>query len=73
MAAPAPVQAHPNATVAGGLTGLSALVVAVAGWFGAAITATQAVAISGGITTVGLLIGKRGIRGLARVVWRGQG
>jgi hypothetical protein len=69
----APIQSHPNATVAGGLTGLSALVVAVAGWLGAAITATQAVAISGGITTVGLLIGKRGVRGLARLLWRGDG
>lgn len=70
--APPLVQQHPNASLAGGLTGLSALVVAVAGWLGAALTATQAVAISGGITTLGLLIGKRGVKGLARLLWKGE-
>ena len=71
VAPPATVRKNPNASLAGGLTGLSALVVSVSGWLGAALTATQAVAISGGITTLGLFIGKRGIVGVARMVWKG--
>lgn len=72
MAGVPQIPGHPNASVAGGLTGVSALVVAVAGWLGASLTTTQAVAISGAITTLGLLIGRKGIRGLARMIWRGQ-
>ena len=73
MAAPPVISNNPNASLAGGLTGVSAFVVAVSGWLGASLTATQAVAISGGITTAGLWIGRKGICGVARLIWKGDG
>lgn len=83
MQAPAPVKRNPNASLAGGLTGVSTLVVYVAGLIGASLTTTQAVLIGGGITTGGLWLGKaggramaffakRGVVGMARLVWRGD-
>ncbi len=84
MQAPAQVKNNPNASLAGGLTGVSTLVVYVAGLVGANLTTTQAVLIGGGITTGGLWAGragaraaaffaKRGVVGMARMMWRGGG
>lgn len=83
MQAPQVARNNPNASLAASLTPLSALVVWVSGKIGAHLTATQAVAVGGGIVTGGLWVGraggramgffaKRGIVGLARMIWRGE-
>lgn len=80
MQAPAPVRNNPNASLAGGLSAVSLLVVNVAGWSGVSLTTGQAVVIGGAVTTAGLWVGKagalvasRGIVGICRMIWRGDG
>ena len=70
-AAAYPVDNHPNATVAASLSALSAGGVASADWLGQQISPTLAIALSGGLTTLGLAIGRRGIRGLLQTLWKG--
>ena len=65
---------HPNAVAAGaGLGPLAILLVWLAGRYGLAdVGAEEGAAAAWGITTVGLLVGRRGIRGIARIIWRGS-
>jgi hypothetical protein len=65
---------HPNAVAAGAaFTPISLLVVWLAGRFGVAdFGAEEGVIVAGGITTVGLFIGRKGVRGVARIFWRGS-
>lgn len=69
---PAPIAKHPNASTATGLGGISVLTVFLAGHFGVKLGAEEASVISGAVTSIGLVIGKRGIKGVIRVLWRGS-
>lgn len=62
---------HPNATVAGGTGGTAALVVALLHASGIDISLDLAVAITAAVPPVALFIGRNGLRGVIRVVWRG--
>lgn len=62
---------HPNATAAAGSGGLAVLVVWLLGMAGVAVSPEVAAAIAGAIATIVLFIGRRGLKGLARIIWRG--
>lgn len=64
---------HPNALTAGGASSLGVLVVWLAGYFGVDLGAEEGAAIAGVAATVALFVGRKGILGLARVLWRGSG
>lgn len=70
---PEPVRQHPNASTATGLGGLGVLTVWLLGHFHVSLTGEDSAVISGAITSVGLFIGRAGVKGLIRVIWRGQG
>lgn len=72
MAAPPIVRNNPNASTAGGLTVVGVAVVWVAGHLGWSLTGEEQVVISGLITTGGLWIGRNGVRGVARIIWKGK-
>lgn len=72
MQAPAPVRQHPNASLATGLGSLGVLLVWLSGNLGWSLNAEEASALSGSLTSLGLLIGRRGIVGIAKLVWRGE-
>ena len=65
---------HPNAVV-GGLAGSAggAALIEILDLFGVHVTGGTAVWLAGGLTAVALFIGRRGFRGLARMLWRGSG
>jgi hypothetical protein len=68
-----PVKEHPNAALGGGSAfGGGLLVVAVVGWLGFSLSAADGVLIAGALTTGALLVGRKGIRGIVRMVWRGN-
>lgn len=65
---------HPNATVAGTGSGAGVAVVWILGnIFHIDISAETGAAIAGGVATVALLIGRHGVRGIVRLIWRGAG
>jgi hypothetical protein len=63
---------HPNATVAVGSGGAAVLLVYLAGLFGLDVPAEVAAAASGLLAGAVLLIGRDGVRGIARTFWRGK-
>jgi hypothetical protein len=68
-----PVKEHKNATVGGGSGAVGGLLaVTVVGWLGFAVSAQEGVLIAGAVTFVVLLVGRKGIRGIVRMVWRGN-
>jgi hypothetical protein len=67
------INAHPNATVSavsGG--GLGTLAAWGLGKAGIHLTAEEATALAGGLSTIALLIGREGISGIFRTIWRGS-
>lgn len=72
MQAPAPIRQHPNASLATGLGSFGVLLVWVAGNLGLSLNAEEASAASGAVTSIGLVIGRRGIIGIVRMIWRGD-
>lgn len=66
---------HPNATVGAGGTGLGVLVVWFLGnvWPHVSFSAEDGALLAGAIATVGLFIGRRGLRGIGRMIWHGSG
>lgn len=65
---------HPNATTAAGLTGPAVLVVWLFNHFGIVdISPEVAVVIAGGVITIALFVGKRGVKGVLSMLWRGGG
>lgn len=62
---------HPNATAAAGSGGLAVLVVWLLGMADVDVSPEVAAAIAGAIATVVLFIGRRGLRGLLGILWRG--
>ena len=65
------VNQHPNATAAGGSTGLGVLAVWLLGHFGVQIGAEEAAAIVGAAATIILFVGRNGLRGAWQRIWRG--
>lgn len=66
---------HPNALIggAGGGAGLGTLLVWLLDKYAdAGLSAEAAAAVAGGVATLVLLIGRDGIQGLAKIVWRGK-
>lgn len=64
---------HPNAAAAGAATGPAVLIVWLAGRYGIDLGAEQAVVVSGLLTSLVLLIGRKGVKGMIAAVWRGRG
>lgn len=64
---------HPNAVV-GGTAGIGGgtLVVWLLGLAGVDMTPEVGALIAGGASTAALLVGRKGVRGIARAVWRGS-
>jgi len=65
-------KSHPNATLSGVLTAPVILVMWVLGSFGLTLNQEQAVAVTGFVITVGLFIGRKGIKGLWRILMEGS-
>lgn len=63
---------HPQATTAGAATAPGLLIVWLAGHFGIDIGAEEAIVFGGALTTVVLLVGRKGLRGILRAVWAGN-
>jgi len=63
---------HPNAATAAALTLPTVLIVWLAGHTGIDLSAEAAAGIGGGVITVALFVGRRGIKGVARLLWRGD-
>lgn len=61
-----------NATAAGGSTGVGLFLVWLLGHVGVDMGAEVAVVVAGGLTTFVLLVGRDGVRGIARTIWRGR-
>lgn len=66
------ISKHPNATVAGTTGGTAALLVALLHAAGVDVSVDAAVAIVACVPPLALFIGRNGIRGAARLVWRGR-
>lgn len=68
------MKGHPNAVVAGGSGGGGGLLVV---WLlelaGVTVDPKVAVLIAAAASSFALLIGRRGIRGIAQMLWRGTG
>lgn len=62
---------HPNATVAATSGGVGVIIVWLLSLAGVHMPAEVGAAVSTIAATVALLIGRRGIRGIARIIWRG--
>ncbi len=64
---------HPNATVGAGGTGLGLFVVWFLGnvWPHVAFSAEDGAVIAGGIGTVALFVGRRGVAGIVKMIWKG--
>ncbi len=63
--------AHPNATAAGGTGGVALLAVWLAGHFGINLSAEEGAGLSGALSVIVLAVGRDGVAGLARRLWRG--
>ena len=63
---------HPNATLSGSLTAPVIVVMLILGHFGITLAQEQAVAVTGFVITVGLFIGRKGIKGLWRILMEGS-
>lgn len=64
---------HPNAAVAGTSgAGLGTLLVYLLGKAGVDVEPAAASAIAGGVAALALFIGRNGIRGAIRLLWRGR-
>lgn len=63
---------HPNATVAGTTGGAAALIVGLLHAAGLNISLDVAVAITAAVPPVALFIGRNGLRGAIRLLWRGR-
>lgn len=65
---------NPNAATAGVTgVGFGTLLVWLLGHFGVQMDNEVAVVVATTVTTVVLFIGKRGLRGVIRKVWKGEG
>lgn len=72
MTAPQVVQNHPNATLAAGAGGAAGTIIWAASAFGVTVPGTVGAYLATFIATGALAIGRRGIRGIARIIWRGN-
>lgn len=68
---PETVKAHPNASTATGLGGVGVFVVWLLGHLHVSLGAEDATVISVAITSLGLFIGRSGVKGLFKAIWRG--
>lgn len=67
------IRSNPNATAAGATSGLAAVITWTVGYFaGVDVPAPVAVAAAGAFSTVVLVIGREGIRGIFRRLWAGE-
>lgn len=64
---------HPNAGVAVVSAGLASLVVWLGGRYGYDISAETGAAVAGGAAALVLYIGRRGVGGTLKAIWRGSG
>lgn len=63
---------HPNAAVAGATTGSAVLVIWALGLVGVGVDGVVGAAIAGALATAALFVGRKGIRGIMSIVWRGE-
>lgn len=66
------VRNNPNAAVATGGVGAGTALVAILAACGVVFPPVVAAAIAGAVPIILLAIGRRGIRGIVRMVWRGS-
>lgn len=67
------MNSHPNATAAGSTGTAGVLIIAALGALGVTLSPIVAAAIVTAATTVVLIVGRRGLRGIGRLVWNGSG
>jgi hypothetical protein len=72
MEVPAPVRAHPNASLAAGVGTPGGAAIWLAGRFGVSLSAEDGYYIAVSVVTVGLVVGKRGLLGLWHLLMHGQ-
>lgn len=63
---------HPQAAASGGVGIIATLLVWAANRYGVEFGAVEGAAAASGMIAVGALIGRRGLRGIARILWRGS-
>ena len=68
-----PVSNNPNASLAAGSTGIGVVAIYILGLFGVNPPPEVAVAGAGAFTSLFLFIGKSGLSGLPRLIWKGGG
>lgn len=64
---------HPQTVVGGGMSALALIAFYAARAAGYELPGDQAIILAGGLTTVALFVGRTGVRGVARIIWRGTG
>lgn len=64
---------HPNAMLASGMTPLALLLYQGVKALGYELSPDEAILYAGGVVTVALFVGRRGIVGVAKLLWRGSG
>ena len=65
------MNSHPNATVSGLSAALGTIVVAALDYYGYELEPAVAAAVVGATSAIVLAIGRDGVRGIVRRVWRG--
>ena len=66
------MRTNPNASVGGATGALGVLVTWLLGHYHVSLSAEDGAAIATGCATVALWVGKDGVRGILRTVWRGK-
>jgi hypothetical protein len=72
MALTDPIKNNPNASVSGGTTVVAALLAFSLTAVGVPLSPELAVIAAGVLTTAALAVGRRGIRGVVRMIWHGS-
>lgn len=68
-----PVSNNPNASLATGTAGIGVVAIYILGIFGVNPPPEVAVAGAGAFTSLVLFIGKSGLSGIPRLIWKGSG
>lgn len=67
-----PLGKHPNAALSVGTGGAGVLIIWLLGHTGVSMPNEVAVLVAAAITSVALLVGRKGVRGVIRLVWHGS-
>lgn len=67
-----PLGKHPNTALSIGTGSAGVLIIWLLGHLGVSMPNEVAVLIAGGVTSLALLIGRKGVKGIGRLLWHGS-